>query len=84
MLCPVHGELLITPPSEAGIACDNVPATGIGRDQRSVSRSFMAGKCRAAWPPEQPGRIADFQAQIVIRHPQVAEQDEEVFHSGEA
>jgi len=66
---PVHGELLITQPSGAGIARKNVPANGIGGDQHSMSKSFMAMKRRAAQPPEQPDRIADFQLQIVIRHP---------------
>ena len=40
----MHGELLITQPSGAGIAYDNAPATGVGGDQSSVGRSFVAGK----------------------------------------
>ena len=51
----VHGELLTTPPWGVRIA---------------LARFFMLGKRMATRPPEQPDRIADFQPQIGIRHPQ--------------
>ena len=37
-----------------------------------MARDNVPAACREAWaerPPEQPERIADFQAKIVIRHP---------------
>ena len=42
----VHDKLLITRRGEARRARDNVPATGMGGVQRSVSRSFMVEKRR--------------------------------------
>ncbi|OFW67606.1 MAG: hypothetical protein A2Y74_07700 [Actinobacteria bacterium RBG_13_63_9] len=41
-----------------------------GRCPRRVKRPLMGAKRRAARPSKQPGRIADFQAQIRIRQPQ--------------
>ena len=65
----VHVESLIRRQWVVLTSPDNMPAFGTCRHQRSVSRSFMVGERSAERPPEQPGRIAAFQAQIGIRHP---------------
>ncbi len=57
---PVHGELLITPPSGARRAPGNVPATGISGDQLRVDRCFMVEKRRAERCLEQDSSSACF------------------------